>query len=197
MPDVPDNTLEAEHDFDYNYGRDYSYGIADDGAAAVTGTAQATSTARGSITGTAAVSGTASPASTASGSIVGEGEVTGTSETQTSASSTVTSIQTVAGTASALSTATGTLPDATSDSAPIEWRITRDGTDVEDAVYDVDPVVTTANPFGDYAVAKMDDRGGEKFAEYERGTRVDAAVSENAGITFEDQFTGYVVERRD
>jgi len=27
MPDVPDNTLEAEHDFDYNYGRDYSYGI--------------------------------------------------------------------------------------------------------------------------------------------------------------------------
>jgi len=194
MPDVPEDTLEAEHDFDYNYGRDYSYGIAEQG---VTGTASATSTASGGVTGTGAVSGTASTSTTASGSIVGEGAVTGTADTQLSASSTVTSIQTVAATASATSTATGTLPDATSDNAPIEWRITRDGTTVEDSVYDVDPVVTTANPFGDYGVVKMDDRGGQKFESYERGTRVDAAVSANAGITFENQFTGYVVERRE
>jgi len=80
---------------------------------------------------------------------------------------------------------------------PVEWRVTRDGTDVETGVFDVDPVVDTANPFGDYCVFKLDDRGGQKFENYERGTRVDVAVSNNAGITFDNRFTGYVVERRE
>jgi len=46
-------------------------------------------------------------------------------------------------------------------------------------------------------VIKIDDESGEKFEEYGRGTRVDVAVSENFGITFETRFTGYVVERRE
>jgi len=77
-----------------------------------------------------------------------------------------------------------------------EFRVTRDGSTVEDAVYDVDPVVDTANPFGDYAVIKLDDRGGNKFAQYERGTRVDVEIIDESGSTF-DRFTGYVVERRE
>jgi len=77
-----------------------------------------------------------------------------------------------------------------------EFRVTRDGNTVEDAVYDVDPVVDTANPFGDYAVIKLDDRGGNKFDQYERGTRVDVEIIDESGTTF-DRFTGYVVERRE
>ena len=83
------------------------------------------------------------------------------------------------------------------DNLPVEWRVTRDGEFVEDTVFDVDPVVDTANPFGDYCVIKMDDSNGEKFANYARGTRVDVAVSENFGLTFDNRFTGYVVERRE
>ena len=77
-----------------------------------------------------------------------------------------------------------------------EFRVTRDGSTVEDAVFDVDPVVDTANPFGDYAVIKLDDRGGNKFDKYQRGTRVDVEIIDESGTTF-DRFTGYVVERRE
>jgi len=58
------------------------------------------------------------------------------------------------------------------------FKVTRDGTTVEDAVYDVDPVVTTANPFGDYAVAKIDDSAGQKFDAYQRGTRLDVFIDD-------------------
>ena len=75
------------------------------------------------------------------------------------------------------------------------FEVTRDGTTVEDAVYDVDPVSVTANPFGTFAVAKIDDRGGEKFSGYARGTRIDVSITEDA--TTIDKFTGYVVERRE
>lgn len=56
------------------------------------------------------------------------------------------------------------------------YTVFRDGDVLEDAVFDVDPVVDTSNPFGNYAVIKMDDRGGEKFSEYERGTRIDVLI---------------------
>lgn len=65
---------------------------------------------------------------------------------------------------------------------------------IEDTVYDVDPVVDTANPFGDFAVAKMDDRGGEIFDLYPRGTRIDVYPPNNNTTP---RFTGYVVERRE
>jgi len=75
------------------------------------------------------------------------------------------------------------------------FEVTRDGTTVEDAVFDVDPVVDTANPFGDYCVVKIDDRGGQKFENYPRGTRIDVSITEDGTTT--DRFTGYVVERRE
>jgi len=143
------------------------------------------------------VSGTAKASTTASGTSTGTVLVIGTAETQLSASSAVTSLQSVVATASAAATATGELTDAIGNNAPIVWQVTRDGTTVEDAAYDVDPVVQTANPFGNYGVAKIDDAGGAKFNEYGRGTRVDIGVSTNAGVTFSNQFTGYVVERRE
>ena len=75
------------------------------------------------------------------------------------------------------------------------FEVTRGGDTVEDTVFDVDPVVDTANPFGDYCVIKMDDSEGEKFAQYRRGTRVDVSITEDNVTT--DRFTGYVVERRE
>ena len=97
-------------------------------------------------------------------------------------------LTTPATTESATATATTIAIDATLNQPQVEWQVTRDGEFAEDTVFDVDPVVDTANPFGDYCVIKMDDSNGEKFANYARGTRVDVAVSENAGITFENRF---------
>ena len=77
-----------------------------------------------------------------------------------------------------------------------EFNVIRDGDHVEDAVFDVDPVVDTANPFGDFAVIKMDDSEGEKFDAYPRGTRVDVSIEDDDATTYE-RFTGYVVERRE
>ena len=75
-----------------------------------------------------------------------------------------------------------------------EFTVTRDGDTQEDAVFDVDPIVDTANPFGDFAVIKMDDSEGEKFDAYPRGTRVDVSIEDDDATTY-DRFTGYVVER--
>jgi len=76
-----------------------------------------------------------------------------------------------------------------------EFTVTRDGSTQEDAVYDVAPLVDTANPFGDYAVFKLDDRGGNKFDKYQRGTRIDVSITEDG--TTVNRFTGYVVEPRE
>ena len=54
--------------------------------------------------------------------------------------------------------------------------MTRDGGTIETGIFDVDPVVDTGNPFGDFCVIKMDDSGGSKFQTYGRGTRVDVAI---------------------
>ena len=118
-------------------------------------------------------------------------------ETTANAVATAASVAIATTTASATTAATTIATDATLNQPAVEWRVTRDEEFVEDTVFDVDPVVDTANPFGDYAVIKMDDSNGEKFENYARGTRVDVAVSENFGITFENRFTGYVVERRE
>ena len=57
-----------------------------------------------------------------------------------------------------------------------EFLVERDGATIETGVFDVDPVVDTGNPFGDFCVIKMDDSGGSKFQTYGRGTRVDVAI---------------------
>jgi len=61
------------------------------------------------------------------------------------------------------------------------------------AVYDVDPVVDTANPFGDYGVFKADDRGGEVFDRFPRGEQVEFYAPQETT----PRLSGYVVERRE
>jgi len=134
--------------------------------------------------------------STASAEVAGTGQVQATAETQISVSSTVTSLFETTGLATATTTTTGIVSDATGDNAPIQWRVTVDDETVEQDIYDVE-VEDTANPFGNYAVIKIDDHNGEKFEKYSRGTRIDAAVSTNTGISYVRRFTGYVVERRE
>ena len=78
----------------------------------------------------------------------------------------------------------------------VQWTLTRDETETEDALYDIE-YVDSANPFGDYLIAKIDDINGTKFDEYPRGTRVDASVTPTDSTTAIDKFSGYVVERRE
>lgn len=92
--------------------------------------------------------------------------------------------------------ATGDPISATSDVAPVVWQVTINQTEVVDDVFDVE-VIDTANPFGSYAVVYADDVTGNTFEKFSRGTRVDIAYSDNQGITFENRFTGYVVESRE
>jgi len=78
----------------------------------------------------------------------------------------------------------------------VQWTLTRDESETEDALYDIE-YVDSANPFGDYLIAKIDDINGTKFDEYPRGTRVDASVTPTDSTTAIDKFSGYVVERRE
>jgi hypothetical protein len=57
-----------------------------------------------------------------------------------------------------------------------EFTVIRDDSVLEQSVFDVAPLTITRNPFGNFVVIKMDDRGGEKFDAFERGTRVDVSV---------------------
>jgi hypothetical protein len=196
MPDVPEDTIEAETDYDYTYSFNYDFGLVDDQPTAIA-TAVADTTATTTASGTGGTTATDSAASTAITTVT-TAATTATADVQTTASSTTTTAGAATTTATATTTTETTAPTAVgADTAPIQYQVTRDGTTVEDAVYDVDPLVDTANPFGDYAVVKIDDRGGQKFQHYERGTRVDIGISTNAGVTFENKFTGYVVERRE
>jgi hypothetical protein len=86
--------------------------------------------------------------------------------------------------------------DADLIQSAVEWRLRVDG-DVVDQLYDVSPLVDTANPFGDYVVLKLDDQGGELFDRFRRGTRVEVDISTNFGLSFTNRFTGFVVERRE
>jgi len=78
----------------------------------------------------------------------------------------------------------------------VEWTLTRDQSVVEENLYDIQ-YVDSANTFGDYLIAKIDDINGTKFDEYPRGTRVDASVTPTDSTTAIDKFSGYVVERRE
>jgi len=78
----------------------------------------------------------------------------------------------------------------------VEWTLTRDQTETEDSLYDIQ-YVDSANTFGDFLVAKIDDVNGTKFDEYPRGTRVDASVTPTDETTSIPKFSGYVVERRE
>ena len=197
MTDVPDSTLEAEQDLDYTQSYNYDYGLVDEGTLVTQSIATASTQATTVATGEGLATSTATATTDATTQAIGNGATTATAFAQTSASTTATSTVNVSSVATATTDAQTVVSDAELVQSAVEWRVTRDGEFVEDTVFDVDPVVDTANPFGDYAVIKMDDSNGEKFENYARGTRVDVAVSENFGITFENRFTGYVVERRE
>lgn len=174
-----------------------TYGGTSDTKPSTTATAAASSTAATQATGTGTTTTSTQATTTATATARTTGTGVALADTQTTASTTTTSIGAGTATSQAVSTASAVVPDATATQAPVEYQVTRDETTVETEVYDIDPLVDTANPFGDYAVVKMDDRDGTKFQNYPRGTRVDIAVSTNAGITFTHRFTGYVVERRE
>lgn len=89
----------------------------------------------------------------------------------------------------------GTLGDKPPE-GPAQWRIRRNNDAIEDDLYDVQ-VTDTANPFGNYAIAYLDDSNGNKFGKYTRGTRVDFEYSTNGFFDVETRFSGHVVEARE
>lgn len=56
------------------------------------------------------------------------------------------------------------------------WQLLRDSFDLESELIDV-TTTDSANPFGDFCVARIDDIQGENFDNYEFGTRVDAQIT--------------------
>ena len=138
------------------------------------GTVESTTTVQATIS-SASLIGTVSPTTTINGSFVGN----------------------VRALVQPTTTITGDVTAATtSDDFGEQWRILRNGTTKEPDLYDIE-IVDTANPFGNYAIAKIDDTEGEKFSDYTRGTRVDFEYSTNLGISFTERFSGYVVEARE
>jgi hypothetical protein len=94
-----------------------------------------------------------------------------------------------------------------------EWTLLRDKNVIEDDTIDI-TTTDSANPFGDFLIARIDDAQGTNFDEYEFGTRVDAQIQNNNQINDTifpwefpaefgdsggaiDDFTGFVVERRE
>jgi len=57
------------------------------------------------------------------------------------------------------------------------WDLRRSESELEPQLYDI-RLVQTANPFGDFLVAKIDDIEGDRFGKYPRGTRLDAFAAE-------------------
>jgi hypothetical protein len=74
-----------------------------------------------------------------------------------------------------------------------EWRVERNNTEFVDNLFDVE-VTDALNRFGRHAIAYIDDSAGEKFDKFPRGTRVDFEYSTDGGSTFQNRFSGYVVE---
>jgi hypothetical protein len=77
----------------------------------------------------------------------------------------------------------------------VTWELIRDGSDNIDTLYDVE-LTDTANPFGDFAICKIDDSGGELFDKFPRGTRIELQVTPTDATTAISKFVGFVVERR-
>jgi hypothetical protein len=73
------------------------------------------------------------------------------------------------------------------------WRVERNNTEFVDNLFDVE-VADAINRFGRHAIAYIDDSAGEKFDKFPRGTRVDFEYSTDGGSTFQNRFSGYVVE---
>ncbi len=193
MPDVPESTIEAESDLDYTTSYDYDYGLVEDTTGGqVSGTATATSTAQGQIVG-ATIEGVTDATSTATG-LIANASVQGITTATTTATGLIPFVR---GDVTAISTATGDITAATpAVDLGTQYQIVRDQTTVESDLYNVQ-ITDTANPFGNFAIAYIDDQSGAKFNQYNRGTRVDFEYSTNNGISYTNRFSGYVVEARE
>ena len=77
-----------------------------------------------------------------------------------------------------------------------QWRVEINNTEFANNLYDVE-VTDALNRFGRNAIAFMDDSGGNQFEKFPRGTRLDFEYSTDGGATFENRFSGYVVERKE
>jgi len=77
-----------------------------------------------------------------------------------------------------------------------QWRLQINNSEFAENLYDVE-VTDALNRFGRNAIAYLDDSGGEQFDKFPRGTRLDFEYSTDGGQTFEERFSGYVVERKE
>jgi len=75
-----------------------------------------------------------------------------------------------------------------------EWFLLRDLTLEQDLINI--QYVDSANPFGDYIIAQIEDNLGQKFDEYPFGKSIQVFVEDDDGNQFA-KFEGFVVERRE
>jgi hypothetical protein len=74
------------------------------------------------------------------------------------------------------------------------WELFRDGTKEQDLINV--QYIDSANPFGDYIIAQVEDNLGQKFEKFEYATEVEVTVTPEGGSQI-SKFTGFVVERRE
>jgi hypothetical protein len=192
---MPQQFEEQATDYDYQQTYNYTYGLLDAGFPAFP-TAQATSSAQAIVTGAIAKTTTTARATSVTQSPVPGVGLTARALAQTSLSTTTTSAAQSILQQRATSASRTTITDADLIQSAVEWRLVVDGDEI-DELYDVAPVVDTANPFGDFAVLKMDDTGGRLFDKFPRGAEIQVDISTNFGLSFDTRFIGYAVERRE
>ncbi len=74
------------------------------------------------------------------------------------------------------------------------WELFRDGTKEQDLI-NIE-YVDSANPFGDYVIAQIEDNLGQKFDLFEYATEIEVTVTPAGGSQI-SKFNGFVVERRE
>ncbi len=75
----------------------------------------------------------------------------------------------------------------------VQWFLFRDGTFEPDLINI--QYIDSANPFGDYVVAQIEDNLGQTFEKYPFGTKIQVDTDDDGDRTV--QFLGFVVERRE
>jgi hypothetical protein len=75
----------------------------------------------------------------------------------------------------------------------VQWFLFRDGTFEPDLINI--QYIDSANPFGDYIVAQIEDNLGQTFDKYPFGTKIQVDTDDDGDRTV--QFLGFVVERRE
>ncbi|UXF50520.1 hypothetical protein 7778G3F11_41 [Haloquadratum phage sp.] len=74
------------------------------------------------------------------------------------------------------------------------WELFRDGVKEQDLINI--QYIDSANPFGDYIIAQVEDNLGQKFDQFEYATEIEVTVTPEAGTQI-SKFVGFVVERRE